>query len=124
MATRKIDAPIQNPSQNTVPASYTMPPITLPDSNEIPQQNAPVKIPPPSKPDTNAGAGIALLIPGCLLFLGGLAFAANSKTAGNFDAFYQQVVIGNVMISLGIVILYHSVETFWKVVSAFWKNRG
>jgi hypothetical protein len=124
MATRKIDAPVQNPSQTSVPLQNPVPLTQSYDSNGFPQQNAPVRIPAPSKPDTNAGAGIALLIPGCLLFLGGLAFAANSKTAGNFDAFYQQVVIGNVMISLGIVILYHSAETFWKVVSAFWKNRG
>jgi hypothetical protein len=124
MATRKIDSPTNQFYQNPPSASNPEHSVTLPRIEDTLSQNEPARIPAPSKPKTSAGAGIALLIPGLLLVLGGIAFAFSSKSAGNFDAFYQQMVIANVMISLGIVILYHSVEAIGKVARRYWRSRG
>ena len=49
--------------------------------------------------------------------------AINTKTAGNFEAFYTAVVSSNVMVSLGVVMMYHSVDAGVGSIREWIRNR-
>jgi hypothetical protein len=115
MATRKIDAPFEQ----TPLVVKSIPTIQSPVFDENVQQNQSVKVPEPLQRKSELGKGIAYLIPGCLIFLAGGFYASSSKSAGNFDAFYQQLIIANVLICAGVVIVWDAAKIFGREIVSF-----
>ena len=112
MATRKIEAPVSPITGNPLDLSKLSAPAQSPVLNETPQQNQSVRFSEPIQRKSELGKGIAFFIPGCLVTLAGVAYAASSKEAGNFVAFWQQMTFANVLVTIGVVILYDALKIF------------
>jgi hypothetical protein len=121
MGTRRIDGPVL--PDPVPPVTKTSPVTQLPVFNEIPQQTQPVRIPAPLQQKSDIGRGIALLVPGCLIILAGFFYASSSKSAGNFETFYQQMVTGNILVTVGVVMLYNALGIFGSSLAGFIRSR-
>lgn len=117
MGTRKIDAPVL-PITGRPLAIQKQDPVQSPFSEETTQQNNS-----PLQQKSELGKGVALLVPGLLFLLAGFFYASSSKAAGNFDTFYQQMVIGNIVVTLGVVMLYNALGIFGVALIGFIRTR-
>ena len=83
---------------------------------DIAEEAAPIK-------DNNTRNVIVFNLFSVTVFAAGFYIALTSKAADNFDAFYWYIVLSNVLMSLSIVLLYHSVDAMIDVVRAFIQRR-
>ena len=81
------------------------------------KQNQKIKIP------TAFTAGLPMLAPGAILFLVGLYYAVTSKSATDFDSFYWNIIVSNVLMSGGMVFLYHGVSELIGGIKEVWLKK-
>ena len=86
---------------------------------------------PQNTPQQNDNTGVScvhvkdnrFLLPGIVagfaLFLLGIALLTDTSAVGNFSEFYNHFIEGNVLITIGVIIEYHTLPELGKII---WKN--